>query len=161
MHLALLFLLLLSSFNLCAQESEPSNKHFWHRVATTASPEDIWSIWIDVSNWKQWDIGLQDAFIDDSFQLGAKGKIISLEDRKAKFKIIEYIEGESYTYRVGLPFGSLSVRRFLEIMDGQTFFTHEVWFTGLTRGLFAKSLGKEFREMLPVVMENIKNIAEQ
>ena len=55
-----------------------------------------------------------------------------------------------------LPLGSLYVKRYLK-MDG----THEVWFAGLTRGLFAKAFGGKFRGMLPEVLNNIKTIAEQ
>ncbi len=140
---------------------EQSNKHFRNSMSTTAAPDVIWQIWTDVPNWKNWDSGLKNAVLDGTLKKGAKGKIISLEGRKSKFKIVEFIPGKSYTFKTKLPLGSLYVKRYLSTSDGKTTFTHEVWFKGLTAGIFAKAFGKDFRQMLPDVMENIQQIAEE
>ncbi len=139
---------------------ESSNKHFSSTLTTSASPETIWQIWTDVPNWKNWDTGLQDASMASPWERGAKGKILSLEGRKAKFKVVEWVPQESYTYKTQLPLASLYVKRTLKTEAGQTVFTHEVWFSGLLGGVFAKALGTSFREMLPGVLQNIKEIAE-
>ncbi|MDW3194324.1 MAG: SRPBCC family protein [Cytophagales bacterium] len=138
-----------------------SNKHFWHSVTTSASGEAIWEIWTDVDQWKSWDSGLQDASIEGPFELNAKGMILSLEGRKSKFQVVAFEPGRSYTFKTNLPLGGLYVKRILAVETGKTTFTHEVWFKGLTGGLFAKSFGPKFREMLPKVMEKIKDLAEQ
>ena len=143
-----------------AQNKKQSNKHFWYSLETSASPEIIWAIWTDVSNWKNWDTGLKDASMKEEFQLHSKGIIISLEDRKSKFKVVEFIDGQSYTIKTKLPLGSLYVKRFLTQENGKTMFTHEVWFKGLTKGIFAKAFGAKFRKLLPDVLRNIKTIAE-
>lgn len=160
MRLTILILIMSGITTLNAQDKEPSNKHFWHSTETTASSEAIWSIWTDVSNWKEWDTGLEDASMEEEFSLDAKGTIISLKGRKSKFKVVEFIEGESYTYKTKLPLGSLYVKRYLTTENGSLRFTHEVWFKGLSACIFSNSFGKKFREMLPVVLENIKQIAE-
>lgn len=144
-----------------AQEQIPTNKHFWYSAKTDAKPTDIWKIWTDVPNWKNWDSGLKDAEINTDFQLDAKGIITSLEGRKSKFKVVEYQEGISYTIKTQLPLSSLYVRRFWKEKDGEIYFTHEVWFKGLTAGIFANIFGEEFQKMLPEVLENIKKIAEK
>nr|WP_297919263.1 SRPBCC family protein [uncultured Allomuricauda sp.] len=144
-----------------AQEKAQSNKHFWNTVETSATPEKIWAIWTDVPNWKKWDTGLKDAELEEPFGLNAKGKIISLQGRKSRFKVTQFEPGESYTFKTKLPFGALYVKRFLESEEDTTYFTHEVWFTGLAAGIFAKRFGPEFRNMLPEVMEKIKILAEE
>ena len=156
----LISLILSVTMMLHAQEKAPSNKHFWHSLDTKASPKAIWQIWTDVSNWKKWDKGLKMAAMDSAFQLGAKGTITSLEGREAQFKVVEFEPGKSYTYKTKLPLGSLYVKRYLESKDGKLYFTHEVWFKGLTAGIFAKNFGPEFRRLLPEVMEEVKKIAE-
>ena len=161
MRLTILILVMLGNTTLIAQNKAPTNKHFWHTIETTATPDKIWSVWIDVNNWKDWDTGLKDASIEGVFSLGAKGIIISLEGRKSKFKVVEYETGKSYTYKTKLPLGSLYVKRYLKTENGITTFTHEVWFKGLTSGIFAKAFGKKFRKMLPDVLANIKQIAEE
>lgn len=75
-------------------------------------------------------------------------------------KIVEFIDGKSYTYKTKPPLGSLYVKRYLENKNGKLIFTHEVWFKGLTGGIFAKAFGKNFIAMLPNVMDNVKQIAE-
>lgn len=144
-----------------AQDSLPTNKHFWHSLSTTASADNIWQVWTDVANWKDWDKGLQDAQLEGDFVLGAAGTILSLEGRTSKFKIVELEAGRSYTMKTKLPLGSLYVKRYLTASEGELTFTHEVWFSGLTKGIFAKAFGENFRSMLPEVLENVKGIAEQ
>jgi hypothetical protein len=161
MQKILILFLTLTHMSLHVQIGEQSNKHFWHRVETSASPQKIWQIWTDVKNWQQWDAGLKQAEMTDDFSLNNSGIITSLDNRKSKFTIIAYEEGKSYTFKTKLPLGSLYVKRFLETNDGKTYFTHEVWFAGLTGGIFAKQFGPKFREMLPNVLESIKKIAEK
>ena len=143
------------------QKGKNTNKHFSHTLETTASASNIWVIWVDVPNWKEWDTGLKDAVLDEAFKLGSRGKIIDLKGRASKFKVVAYEEGKSYTFKTQLPLAGLYVKRTLEEKDGQTFFTHEVWFKGLTAGMFAKRFGGTFKAMLPGVMGSIKAKAEQ
>ncbi|MEO0468164.1 MAG: SRPBCC family protein [Bacteroidota bacterium] len=162
MNRVILFsLLLMISMNLHAQKEQASNRHFWHTDTTSAPAESIWAIWTDVPNWKAWDSGLKDASLMGAFVLHAKGEILSLEGRKSSFEIVEYEAGKTYTMKTRLPLGRLYVKRFLTEENGTTQFTHEVWFAGLSRGLFASAFGKKFRAMLPDVLDNIKTIAEQ
>jgi Polyketide cyclase / dehydrase and lipid transport len=144
-----------------AQDLQPTNKHFWHTVETTANPDKIWQIWTDVANWNQWDSGLKSSEMTEKFTLDATGSIISLEGRKSKFKVVDFKEGKSYTFKTNLLFGGLYVKRFWEIKNGKTAFTHEVWFSGLTGGIFAGQFGPTFRKMLPDVLNKIKEIAEK
>lgn len=142
-----------------ASGQEPSDRAFGHSLSTKAKASEIWQIWMDVSSWKDWDTGLKDAALEGELKLGAKGKITTLEGRKVPFKVVEFNEGKSYTYKTTLPLGGLYVKRFLEEENGVTKFTHKVWFQGLTAGIFAKMLGGQFRDMLPRVLDNINQIA--
>ncbi|MEO0528833.1 MAG: polyketide cyclase [Bacteroidota bacterium] len=157
----LAILLIVISPTIGAQHMEQTNKHFWHTEKTIASAGKIWKIWTDVPKWKDWDVGLKNASITGNFELGTKGKIVSLEGRTSKFKVVEFKKGRYYTFKTNLPFGGLYVKRYLEEKKGSLYFTHEVWFKGLTARAFSKKFGSEFRKMLPEVMLKIKEIAEQ
>lgn len=160
MQLTILLSILL--FGLAPREDKsPTNQHFWYSMETTAPAESIWSLWVDVPNWKRWDSGLKDASINGHFVLNATGTILSLEDRKSKFEVVEFVEGKSYSIKTKLPLGSLQVKRYLQSKDGKTVFTHEVWFKGLTKGIFSRMFGGKFREMLPDVLLNIQKIVEE
>ncbi|MEO1624136.1 MAG: SRPBCC family protein [Bacteroidota bacterium] len=159
MQLTFLFYALSLPLVALGQPEEQSNRHFWHSLPTEASKESIWNIWTDVSRWHQWDSGLQKAEMTEPFALHAKGTITSLEGRTSKFQVVEFDPGNSYTIKTKLPLGALYVRRYFEQKDGKQHFKHEVWFKGLTAGLFAKSFGPKFRSLLPEVLQNIQQIA--
>ena len=138
----------------------PTNRHFQHRLYTDADPAAIWRIWSDVANWKDWDHGLRDTKFSGAFEQGAKGVVISLEGIRSKFELLEVLPGESYTLKSSLVGSSLFVKRYLGTHDGRTTFTHEVWFEGLTAGLFARLFGPKFRKLLPEVMARIDQQAQ-
>lgn len=141
--------------------TKPTNKHFWHSLETDIEPAKIWDVWTNVKDWHEWDTGLQTAEMKDPFKKGSKGFITSLEGRRSKFKIVAYEKGKSYTFRTPLLFSSLYVKRYFSRENEKTFITHEVWFKGLTGGLFAKRFGPEFRAMLPGVMEKVLEKAQE
>lgn len=158
MQTSLLTLVMLVSGQVLAQQT---NTHFSHTLTTEVSPEAIWRIWTDVPNWNTWDDGLKTAELNGPFTAGATGRLIPDKGPKAKFRVTEVVPGRSYTFRTALPLGALYVKRFLSNANGQTAFTHEVWFTGLTKGIFGRTLGRRYRQMLPEVMTTIKRIVEQ
>lgn len=98
--------------------------------------------------------------VDTPLTLGAKGTIIS-DGRKSNFTVVAFTPGKSYTIKTKLPLGGLYVRRVLEETAEGLQITHEVWFKGLTSGIFARMLGRDFRKKLPSVVERVKEIAEQ
>ncbi|MEL6676173.1 MAG: SRPBCC family protein [Bacteroidota bacterium] len=160
MHYVCLLAPLMLMMSVQAQSPKQKSTRFSHQLSTKASAETIWQIWTEVDEWHQWDKGLQKASLHDPWQIGAKGTLRSLENRKVKFTVTEFEPGKSYTFKSNLPLGGLYVKRSLERQGDQVLFTHEVWFQGLTKGIFARLLGKDFQAMLPQVMENIKVIAE-
>jgi hypothetical protein len=133
---------------------------FNYTVKTSASPEQIWAIWTDVKHWAEWDTELQDACLDCLFELGAIGKLIPKTGQVSTFKISQFSSGKSYTFTVALPLCKLNVYRYLNSQPDGTYFTHEVSFDGLLSFGFGLLLGRQFRAVLPSVMENIKRIAE-
>ncbi|HET8861212.1 SRPBCC family protein [Marivirga sp.] len=140
--------------------AQQSNYHFSHTDSTKASSDKIWEVWTDVPNWKEWDKGLKEAMLEGDFVVGSKGKLIPDKGPKSKFVITELIPNKSYTFETKIPFGQLIIKRTLDQKDGLTYFTHDVEFTGILKKFLGKKLGKNYREMLPSVMNDIKLIAE-
>lgn len=141
-------------------QAQQSNYHFSHTDSTTASNDKIWGIWTDVPQWKRWDKGLKDAFLESEFKPGAAGIVIPDKGPKSKFIISEWVPNKSYTFKTKIPFGWLIIKRTLEDKEGKTYFTHDVEFTGILKKTFGESLGVKFRAMLPEVLAEIKKIAE-
>jgi Polyketide cyclase / dehydrase and lipid transport len=133
---------------------------FSHTLKTAAPPEQIWAIWTDVENWSDWDTELVDSRLESSFALGAIGQLTPKKGQVSTFKISQLNPGESYTFTVGLPLCRLNVHRYLQLQPDGTYFTHEVSFRGLLGWLFGRLLGRQFKAVLPGIMENVKRIAE-
>ncbi|MFN0082371.1 MAG: hypothetical protein ACKVOM_07600 [Ferruginibacter sp.] len=153
--------LIISTFVVMQTQAQQTNYHFSHTDSTTASSDKIWQVWTDVPNWKQWDKGLKEAFLDGEFVVGTKGKLIPDKGPKSKFVISELIPNKSYTFKTKIPFGWLIIKRTLEVKEGKTFFTHDVQFTGFLKKILGNKLGKNYRAMLPSVLSEIKLIAER
>jgi hypothetical protein len=134
---------------------------FSHTIKTSASPEQVWTVWIDVERWAEWDTELHDACLESSFAFGATGKLTPKKGRVSTFRISQFSQGKSYTFTVQLPLCRLNIYRYLQSQSGCTEFTHEVSFQGLLAFIFGLLLGRKFREALPRVMENVKRIAEK
>jgi hypothetical protein len=133
---------------------------FSHTLKTLASPERIWGIWTDVASWAVWDTELIDSQLEGAFALGAIGKLTPKKGQVSTFKISQLNPGESYTFTVGLPLCELHVHRYLRRRSDGIDFTHEVSFEGFSAPIVSRLLGKQFKSVLPSIMENVKRIAE-
>lgn len=136
---------------------------FSHTVETSASPEAIWSIWTAVGRWPEWDVELESAQLDGSFQLGAIGQLTPKVGPPSHFVISQLDPNKSYTFTTQLPLCKLKVHRFFQPnrgVDDALRFTHEVSFSGPLAFLFNALLGARFRRALPVAMQEIKRLAE-
>lgn len=134
---------------------------FEHTVETTASADRIWQLWTDVSGWPRWDTALVSAHLDGPFAYNARGRLRSKGSPESAFTIVELEPGRSYTFATALLLAELRVRRTLALTPAGTCYTHEVSFVGPLGWLFGLLLGRQFRAMLPEVMERLHQLAEQ
>ena len=154
---------------------------FSHTVKTTASADDIWQLWTDVEGWPAWDSELIHAELAGPFSLGATGRLVPQRGAPSSFVISQLSNSEqskqrSYTLTVQLPLCKLHVKRFFPCPDAalsdapsnapsnapnaDLYFTHEVSFEGVTAVLFRVLLGRQFRRVLPEVMQSLRRLAE-
>ena len=133
---------------------------FSHTLKTTALPDRIWEIWIDVEHWSNWDTELKNAHLKVPFVLGAVGELTPKTGRTSTFKVTQFSPSTSYTFILKLPFCRLNIHRYLTARSDGLYFTHEVSFQGPLAFIFGLLLGRRFKAVLPGVMANVKQIAE-
>lgn len=137
-----------------------TNRRFEHSESTTAARAEVWRLWTDVSSWRQWDQGLNDATLDGEFVEGATGTIVPHSGPTTSFTITSLDPGNAYTFVTKLPGARLHVHR--EFIDGPTTtFRHTVWFTGPFAWLWGRLAGRSFRRQLPPTMRIIAQRATQ
>lgn len=140
-------------------QAQGSKGHFRYQLETSASPEAIWDVWMDVAGWKNWDLGLEDAR-SGPLGLHVEGTVVPRSGPEAKFVVTEFDETKhTYAFQNNLPGGRLTVRRTV-VSTSPTVIEHEVEFSGLTGWLFAQLLGGGFRQALPPTMHKLAAIAE-
>ena len=139
--------------------AEGSNRSFSHQITTTAAPSQIWKVWMDVANWKDWDLGLKDASSDGPLKHGATGMIVPRRGSASQFTITEFEFQNAYTFETDLPAAKLIVEREI-IKTNPTTIEHRVRFTGRLSGVWALALGPGFRRALPPTMDRLAEIAE-
>lgn len=134
-------------------------------LETTASKEKIWSLWADVENWKQFDERLEYSFLQDDrpFEQGAIGYLKGKGAPKTKFVLTHVDEGVAFSEVLKLPLGqTILLKRYFETSEsGKTIFTHEVSFQGRLKSAFHLFLSGPFKKDLKLVMEKMREIAEQ
>ncbi len=138
-----------------------SPRDFQYTLPIQTSRASFWKIWTDANTWASWDTPLQSATLTAPMQLGIRGSLITKNGQKSEFIISQFQALESYTMTTALPLGQLEIQRSFSERNGQLEFTHRVRFLGLSAGLFAALLGKGFMQELPVVMQNLKAMAEK
>jgi hypothetical protein len=137
-----------------------SNSHFHFTVSVNNSIEKVWETLIDVPTWHLWDRELIEARLDGNLKVGAKGTMIPKKGPKLKFYVSEMTAYKSYTINTVMPVGELVIKRNLIKNDNQVEFTDEIQFTGFLKSLFGLMLGRQFRKVLPDVLEKFKSISE-
>jgi hypothetical protein len=135
------------------------NSHFSFELETSATAQQVWSVWMDVAHWKDWDLGLKSASSKEALKLGVTGKIIPQKGATANFVVTEFEPEMHYVFQTNLPAAVLTVKR--KIMTrNPTLFRHEVRFSGPLAYFWGALLGRQFRKALPPTMLLLAKIAE-
>ncbi len=137
-----------------------SNYHFSFTIAVNNTPYKVWQTLTDVTNWHVWDTELVDAMLEGEFVVGTKGELTPKKGPKLKFYISEILPQQSYTFNTILPVGELVIKRSLKTENQITHFTDDIAFTGFLKYILGFMLGKQFRSVLPEVMNKFKQLAE-
>ena len=58
-----------------------------HTVTTTASPDDVWTLWSDIGSWHCWDPAVQQVAMEGHFAEGAAGTMTLTGGIEAPFML--------------------------------------------------------------------------
>lgn len=132
-----------------------------YSILTSASPEKIWQLWIDVKNWKNWDSSLRDSSIIGEFHQDAEGELIPENGRRTAFTISACQPNFTYTVHTKLPFAQMYIRRLIGYNNHKTMITNEVWMEGPLSAFWWRMVGSKYQQMLPQVMDKFRQLAEK
>jgi len=132
-----------------------------HTLETTALPENIWALWMDVPGYSGWDDGIEWAKLSGEFKVGASGELKPRGGRAAVFTITELVEGRSFSDLTKLPFARLRFRHSMEPTDMGTRMTHRIEVEGPLTWIWVQVLQPSFQASLPAAMRKLARLAEK
>jgi uncharacterized protein YndB with AHSA1/START domain len=129
-----------------------------HTVETTATPEQIWELWQDAENWKNWDQEIEFSRIDGPFQTGTTGctKFVGTPVIKTLLTQVEpqkLVVQESY-----LSFAKVISSQSMCQVAGKTQVTFQVEVRGLLAPFYACILGRFIKKKIPLEMEQMLRV---
>ena len=138
---------------------------FKYTVTAKAPPEVVWSLWRDVDNWNSFDERLTYSHLKEghTFSNGAIGYLKGKGAPKTKFVLDNIEPHHSFDETLALPLGqSILLKRIINKSENeQTTFTHEVHFKGGLKSVYFLFLEGPFKKDIVLVMEKMKQLAEQ
>lgn len=156
-----IFLALIPVLILCNQFTYS----FSYSADTSASKEQIWQLWTDVENWKQFDERLEYSYLEagQQFGEGASGYLKGKNAPRTGFNIESVQSNQSFSVRLQLPLGqSIEMQRFFRTADNfGTRFTHRVEFHGWLKPISYLLLSAPFKSDLHLVVDSIQALADE
>ncbi len=131
-----------------------------HTVETAASPEAIWEIWQDVTNWNTWDHGIEFSTLDGPFLAGSEGLLKPRGGPLVYTKLTAVEPNKFFIDEAKLPFAHIVVSHSLTQLNGITHVTHQVEMKGPLAFFFAFVIGRKMKKNLPKEMAAMVKKAE-
>lgn len=126
-------------------------------IFTKATPQAIWKIWADVSQWPKWDAEVEWASLDGEFRENQTGKLKPRGGPEARFKITDCIPDQKFSDISFLPLARLVFDHWVKPAEGGNLVTHKITIEGPLSFLFylllAKKLKNGLDESLPRLVE--------
>ena len=117
-----------------------------HTLETKATPIQIWRIWQDVENWKNWDQEIELSRIDGPFQSGTTGCIKFIGTPLFKTLLTQVEPLKLVVQETYLSFAKVISYQSMSQVAGKTQITFQVEIRGLLSLFYACMLGRSFKK---------------
>lgn len=126
-----------------------------------STPEKIWQLWTDVSNWPKWDKSLTWSRLDGPFEVGSKGTLKPKSGPSSPFDLTEVIPNRRFTNQSSLPGAVMTFTHDIRETDFGVDIIHRVRIQGKSTPLFSKVIGNELKKDLPKAVRGLAEFAER
>jgi len=133
---------------------------FSEEVTINTSPERIFALYEDVSNWNRWDPDVASSSITGPFIAGTNGKLKPAKGPEARIGIVSVEKNKSFTVQSKLPFCTIIIEHELLPVENATRVTHRVSFNGPLSFFFGRVVGGQIRKGLPGTLRGLKQVIE-
>jgi len=126
-----------------------------HTVETKASPMQIWRVWQDVENWKNWDQEIELSRIDGPFQTGTTGSTKFVGTPLFKTLLTQVEPLKLVVQEAYLSFAKVISYQSMSHVAGKTHVTFQVEIRGPLSLFYTCILSRFVRKKIPMEMEGM------
>lgn len=131
-----------------------------HSVVIEAPREAIWSLYMDVASWPDWDAGIQAATLDGPFAVGAPGQLEAVGQPSTPFRLTEVQADELFVNETDIPGAVLRFsHRLQDLGGGGTRVTHRVEIDGPAADQIGPVIGPQVSRGIPAALASLGAIA--
>jgi Polyketide cyclase / dehydrase and lipid transport len=130
-------------------------------VETSAAPEEVWRLWVDVEGWPDWNADIERIELIGEFAAGSRILMTPFGQEQVELIIAEVDEPEMFVDEVNL--GDLVVRtihRAQRVERGRTRVTYRMEITGLAGDQLGPRIGPEASSDFPQILAALVARAE-
>jgi hypothetical protein len=131
-------------------------------METKAAKEKIWSLWINVKNWSQWNSGIEYAHINGNFEDGTwcSLKVLNFPDSFfLQFVLKNCIPNKSFTGRYKLPLCTIDFGYKLIEEKDKLNIRHDIKMYGPLAFIYKNRIGKTLAKSIPASVKNLVSMA--
>ena len=133
---------------------KPTKFAAWKQAS---SIDSVWSLWMDVKTWPEWDKWIQSAHLDGPMRVGAKGSIVDVNNKPYSFEVTEIKPLDSFVCEVKLPGGRMVMIK--EIAED--YIRHQIKFLGISRSFYGALLGRPMMDLVGPSVDAIEDLASK
>ena len=132
-----------------------------HSTETSATPDQVWCHWSDMTAWPQWNDGIEKITIDGPFAVGMTFTMTPPGDEPIQMRLTEVMPGELFTDEMdGGDFTIRTVHRLEPAAGGRTRIIYRTEITGPAADQVGPQVGPAITADFPGVLAALAKLAE-
>jgi len=141
-------------------------RQFVEEISISASAQDVFTLFEDVSRWKEWDPNIASALISGEFATGTTGELQPRKGPLLRFKLISVENNKGFFNQFKLPlctatFHHKIVATKTEVEENETVqLVSTVVFASFLAFPFSRIIGPQLRRELKQTLQGLKSAAE-
>ena len=130
-------------------------------METKASEANIWQLFTDVENWKEWIDGIEYSTIDGNFEDGTLVTIKNIKKPKSSSPLKDVVVNKSFTLQSKLPLCTMDSTHEIVKENDVLIIRLGVKMYGALSFIFSSIFGKKLTKSLPIATKKLVELAEK
>lgn len=137
------------------------SREYGTSVETTASPEQVWRVWSDMSTWGEWNPNVSTMDWKGGFVSGSTGVMNTRAGQHHKMQLVDVVPRRSFALETAVvPGTKFRFNCRIEPAAGKTKVTQTVEVGGLLGPVLGGMLGPQVSKDFPTLLANLAKKAE-